>query len=120
MKVWSKGLGKTELIADCRYYEIRKDADSDNVFVIGNLTDPVNWEFKAIIEPEDVPGLLKLAINVDIIKLVIKNFHRYVIYLFNREKYRDPNHENLEEKVNLAYNRMMQGRNRPTHLRQAS
>ncbi len=116
MKVWSKGLGKTELLADCRYYEVRKDPDSDNVFVIGNLTDPVNWEFKAILEPEDIPGFMKLAFNTCMLKLVLKNVHRYIVYLFNRGEYRDKNNENLEEKVNTAYDRMMRGRRRPSHL----
>ena len=63
MKVWSKGLGKTELLADCRYYEVAKDPESENVFIIGNITNPVNWEFRAILEPEDVPGFMKLVFN---------------------------------------------------------
>ncbi len=117
MKVWSKGLGKTELLADCRYYEVVKDPESDNVFVIGNITDPVTWEFKAILEPEDIPGFVKLALNTAMLKLVVKNLYRYVIYLFNRDKYKDPNHDSLEEKVNTAYNRMMRGRTRPSHLK---
>jgi hypothetical protein len=117
MKVWSKGLGKTELLADCRYYEVAKDPDSDNVFIIGNITDPVNWEFRAILEPEDVPGFMKLVFNGCMLKLIFKNMHRYIIYLVNRRKYQDPSHENLEEKVASAYDRMMKGRSRPEHLK---
>ena len=117
MKVWSKGLGKTELLADCRYYEVAKDPDSDNVYIVGNITDPVNWEFRAIIEPEDIPGFMKLALNGCMLKLVIKNMYRYIVYLFQKNRYRDPHHDNLEEKVTAAYNRMMKGRIRPGHLR---
>jgi len=46
MKVWSRGLGKTELLIDLTYFEARKDANSDNVSIIGNITDPVNWEIE--------------------------------------------------------------------------
>ena len=117
MKVWSKGLGKTELLADCRYYEVVKDPHSENVLVVGNITDPVNWEFRAIIEPEDIPGFVKLALNPAMLGLVIKNLYRYITYLFNRKRYKDPNSECLEEKVTAAYDRMMNGRKRPSHLR---
>ena len=61
MKGWSRGLRKTELLVDLRYFEARKDADSDNVSVIGNITDPVNWEFKATLEPMDVAGFIKFG-----------------------------------------------------------
>ena len=117
MKVWSKGLGKTELFADCRYYEVSKDPDSDQVCIIGNITDPVNWEFRAVIGPEDIPGFMKLGLNLNVLKLLLKNMHRYIGYLLNRNQYKDPSHENLEEKVATAYERMMKGRSRPDHLR---
>ncbi len=117
MKLWSRGLGKTELKMDCRYYEVKKDPNSKDVLIIGNITDPVNWEFRAIIEPEDIPGMMKLFFNMSLIKLVVLNLYRYVIYLFNKDKYIDPDRENLEQNVMGAYDQMMNGRRRPSHLR---
>ena len=116
MKVWSRGLGKVELLVDCRYYEARKDPNSANVFIIGTITDPVNWEFKATLEPEDIPGFMKLVFNWCLIKLVLKNMYRYIIYYFKRDQYRDPDYDHLEEKVTASYNRMMNGRTSPAYL----
>ena len=117
MKVWSRGLGKTELLVDLRYFEARKDANSDNVSIIGTITDPVNWEFKATLEPVDVAGFIKFAFKLCIMKLVLMNIYRYVIYLFKRNQYKYKDHANLEERVRTSYDRMMRGRNTPTHLR---
>ncbi len=120
MKLWSRGLGKTELKLDCRYYEVRKDPNGKDVIIIGNITDPVNWEFRAIVEPEDIAGMMKLFFTMPLIKLVLKNIYQYVLYLINKEKFVDPDRENLEENVMKAYDQMMNGRRRPTHLRTQS
>jgi len=117
MKVWSRGLGKTELLVDLRYFEARKDANSDNVSIIGNITDPVNWEFRATLEPVDVAGFIKFALKLCVIELVLKNIYRYIVYLFKRNQYKYKDHANLEERVRASYDRMMRGRNRPTYLR---
>ena len=117
MKVWSRGLGKTELLVDLRYFEARRDAHSDNVFIIGNITDPVNWEFKATLEPIDVAGFIKFAFKLSVIKLVLMNIYRYIVYLFKRNQYQYKDHANLEERVTASYDRMMRGRTSPTHLR---
>jgi len=116
MKVWSRGLGKTELRVDLRYWEALKDPDGDNVFIIGNITDPVNWEFKATLEPMDVAGFIKFAFKLCIIELVLKNLYSYVVYLFTRKQYKYEDHANLAERVQTSYDRMMRGRSRPTHL----
>jgi hypothetical protein len=117
MKIWSRGLGKTELLVDLRYFEARKDANSDNVFIIGNITDPVNWEFKATLEPVDVAGFIKFAFKLCIIELVLKNIYRYVGYLFKRNEFKYQDHANLEERVTASYDRMLRGRTSPEHLR---
>lgn len=90
MKLWSRGLGKTELNMDFRYYKVKKDLYSDNVFIIGKITDPVDWEFKITLGPEDIPGMTKIFFNFGVIKLLIKNFvtnhrvnffsHYYIFY----------------------------------------
>ena len=97
MKVWSRGLGKTELKVDLRYFEATKDPNSDNVFIIGNITDPVNWEFKATLEPIDVAGFIKFAFKLSVIKLVLMNIYRYIVYLFKRNQYQYEDHAKLEE-----------------------
>ena len=117
MKVWSRGLGKTELLVDLRYFEARKETNSDNVFIIGNITDPVNWEFRATLEPVDVAGFIKFAFKLCVIELVLKNMYRYIVYFFKRNQYKYKDHANLEERVRASYDRMMRGRNSPTHLR---
>ena len=117
MKVWSRGLGKTELLVDLRYFEARKDANSDNVSIIGNITDPVNWEFKATLEPVDVAGFIKFAFKLCVIELVLKNMYRYIVYFFKRNQYKYKDHANLEERVRASYDRMIGGRKSPTYLR---
>ncbi len=112
MKLWSRGLGKTELKMDFRYYKIKKDPESDNVFIVGKITDPVDWEFKITIDPDDIPGMAKIFFNFGVMKLLIKNFYKYIIYLFNRKKYVEKAGRDIEEKVNDAYASMMKGRQR--------
>ncbi len=110
MKLWSRGLGRTEVLMDFRYYKTIKDPESDDIFVIGSMQDPVNWEFRITFGPEDIPGLIKMFFNFVMIKLVVKNIHKYFVYLFNRKKYAEPGGLDLEKKVNDAYEQVMYGR----------
>ena len=119
MKLWSRGLGKTELKMDFRYYQVRSDAASDNVYIIGKITDPVNWEFRIKLGPDDISGLMKMFMNFGVIKLVLKNMYKYIIYLFNRRKYAQAAGNDIEKQVDNAYAQMMNERQRPTHLRAA-
>ena len=45
MKLWSRGLGKTEINMDLRYYKLVKDEETGGVTIIGNMQSPVTWEF---------------------------------------------------------------------------
>ncbi|MBW1892317.1 MAG: hypothetical protein JRF40_08255 [Deltaproteobacteria bacterium] len=119
MKLWSRGLGKTELKMDCRYYTVKSDPGGDNVYIVGKITDPVNWEFRVTLEPEDIPGFIKMFMNYCIIKLTLKNMYKYIIYLFNKRKYAEAAGYDIEEKVDEAYMQMMNGRQRPSHLSRA-
>ena len=114
MKMWSRGLGKTELKMDCRYYQVESEPGSSDVFVIGKITDPVNWEFRVTVEPEDIPGMMKLFFTKSMLMLVAKNTYKYFVYLFNRKKYEAEIGPDLNQKVNDAYKQMMTGRQRPT------
>lgn len=117
MKMWSRGLGRTELKMDCRYYTVKDDPESEKVYIIGKITDPVNWEFRVTLEPEDIPGLVKMFMNYCVIKLTFKNLYKYVIYLFDRSKYAKAAGADLEAKVNAAYTQMMTTRQRPSRER---
>ena len=119
MKLWSRGLGKTELKMDFRYYQVKSDVAGDNVYIIGKITDPVNWEFRITLEPDDIPGLIKMFMNYCVVKLALKNMYKYIIYLFNRRKYSEAAGYDIEKQVNKAYSQMMNERQRPTHLRAA-
>ena len=110
MKLWSRGLGRTEVSMDFRYYKVVKDKETGNVCIIGNMRDPVNWEFRIVMEPDDIPGFMKMAFNLSIIWLVIKNAFKYIFYFFNRKTYEEEG--DLEEKVMNAYDTLMR-RSRP-------
>jgi hypothetical protein len=116
MKLWSRGLGKTELNMDFRYYQVKRDTAVDNVYIIGKITDPVNWEFRITLGPEDIPGLIKMFMNYCVIRLTLKNIYKYIIYLFNRRKYQEAAGFDIENQVNEAYLQMMNERKRPSHL----
>jgi len=112
MKLWSRGLGRTELKMDCRYYTVKYDPLKEDVYIIGTITDPVNWEFRVTLQPDDIPGMMKLFFHTSVIKLVFKNFYKYFIYFLNRRKFAEAAGTNIEEKVDDAYRQMMsQGRN---------
>lgn len=75
MKVWSKGLGKIELILDFEKYHVEKGLkeDGEKVYIKGLITEPVIWDFRITMTKEDIPGLLNIALNPIIMKLFIKN-----------------------------------------------
>jgi len=117
MKLWSRGLGKTELNMDFKYYKVVPDQESDDVFIIGKITDPVNWEFKITVGPDDIAGLTKIFFNWCVIKLVFKYLYKYVLYLVRRKHFENEIETDIETKVNDAYNSMMKGRQRITLTR---
>ncbi|MFZ5569503.1 MAG: hypothetical protein ACOZF0_03805 [Thermodesulfobacteriota bacterium] len=117
MKLWSRGLGKTELNMDFKYYKVARDPEKDDVYIVGKITDPVNWEFKITIGPEDIAGLTKIFFSWGVIKLVCKHLYKYLLYLVHRHNYEDAIEHDIETKVNDAYASMMKGRQRPTLAR---
>lgn len=111
MKLWSRGLGTTEITMDFREYEVLTDPETGNITIIGTMKDPVNWEFKITMEPDDIPGFMKILFNMGVLRLGINNAHKFLGYLKNRDQFKDPAGTCLEEKVNSAYDTMMR-RNR--------
>ena len=116
MKLWSKGLGRTEVSMDFRYYELVKDKNNGDLIVIGNMQDPVTWEFTMKMEPDDIAGILKLFFNFSFIWFVIKNLFRYPVYLWNRKKYITEGHENLEKHVLASYAKSMSKKPRKSRV----
>lgn len=112
MKLWSRGLGTTEITMDFRSYQVVKDLDSENIYIIGTMQDPVNWEFRITVTPDDIPGFLKIAANLSVLAMGIKNAYKFVTYLLNRHDFEGDDPKELEKKVNAAYEQMMR-RNRP-------
>ena len=105
MKMWSRGLGRNELCMDFKEYSVAREGDADGVQIIGTIKEPVNWEFKITIEPNDVPGMMKIFFNWSVIKLVLLNALKFIPLFFNRKNYTPE--DNIEEKVNKAYEQMM-------------
>lgn len=108
MKLWSRGLGKTEIHLDFRYYQTMREPESGNMLIIGTMQDPVNWEFKITLQPEDIGGIINLVLKPSMFHFIMKNLHHYARYLFNRKKFRRD--DNLVEAVNSAYEQVMFGR----------
>ena len=116
MKLWSRGLGKTEVYMDFRQYHTIKDPDSGQLLIIGKMQDPVDWEFKITLQPEDMGGIVKMALNRHMIFFVLRNLHQYIVYLFKRKSFQD-NGTEMADKVNSAYDQVMKGRPRPQRNR---
>ena len=91
MKMWSQGLGKMELVVDfCHYAVVKEDDDT----VIKGITDePVQWEFTARFNGDDIPGLLNMFFKRETLLFVLKNMKVLLQFafekLFMRAKYRE-------------------------------
>ena len=107
MKLWSRGLGKTEIYMDFRRYKTMKDPESGNILIIGSMQSPVTWEFKVTMQPEDIGGIMKALFRPSMIWFVLKNLRQYPTYLLNKKKF-DPEND-IVEKVNSTYGQIMSG-----------
>lgn len=86
MKVWSKGLGKIELILDFEKYHVEKETlpDGERIYIKGMITDPVIWDFRITMTDNDIPGLLNIALDRKIIFMILKNLKVVIPYTFRR------------------------------------
>jgi hypothetical protein len=76
MKVWSKGLGKVELIFELEKYWLEKKEDEDGEMtycVKGTIQEPVVWEFVITMTKEDIPGLMMMALDWKILSMFFNN-----------------------------------------------
>lgn len=125
MKLWSKGLGRTELEMDFRCYEVVGEKRSNGngssgegvVGVYGTITTPVNWDFRVEFGPEDVPGLIRIALTPPFLKMILKNFFSYFSFLKNRKQFAQGERDEVIAKVKKTHQTMVMGvRNRKAAL----
>lgn len=84
MRLRSRGLGRKELVMDFRRYDIRRD--ENEVLITGTITEPVTWDFSIRIEPDDFPGLIKVARS----RAMISLFLLWLRELFGRRNKKEP------------------------------
>ena len=106
MKLWSRGLGKTEINMDLRYYKIVRDAETGGVTIIGNMQSPVTWEFTIKLEPEDIAGIVQLAMNPPLWAFVAKNLMQIPEFIKNRSDFVLEDADSLEQRVMEVYKKM--------------
>lgn len=76
MKLKSRGLGRRELIMDFREYEISREGDE--IVIAGTIREPVTWDFSIRISEEDIPGLLRVGVNHNTLRMGARWFlHRH-------------------------------------------
>ena len=106
MKLWSRGLGKTEINMDLRYYKIVRDEETGGVTIIGNMQSPVTWEFTIKLEPEDIAGIMQLAMNPPLWAFVAKNLMQIPEFIKNRSDFILEDADSLEQRVMEVYKKM--------------
>jgi len=86
MKLWSRGLGKQQLKMDFMRYEITQDGDE--IVISGRITEPVNWDFWIRFDEDDVPGLIRMAKNRKLIRMVLRRYLKKIgrFFLFWRRR----------------------------------
>ncbi|MFZ5570367.1 MAG: hypothetical protein ACOZF0_08180 [Thermodesulfobacteriota bacterium] len=109
MKLWSRGLGRTEVLMDFRYYKLLQKPGSRELYIIGRMRDPVNWEFRITLQPEDLPGFMRMFFHLAMLKFIFRNIHRCIIDFFQRNSSIRAEQEHLEERVDSAYEQVMSG-----------
>jgi hypothetical protein len=71
MRFWSKGLGERELEIDLSKGILT--LEEGKVFMRGIIVKPVNWNYEVTLFPEDVRGILRVALSVRGISYFMKN-----------------------------------------------
>ncbi|MEW5946234.1 MAG: hypothetical protein AB1742_08555 [bacterium] len=86
MRVWSKGLGNIELILDFEKYRVEREnsGSEEKFFIKGMITDPVVWDFRITMTREDIPGLLHIALNQNIMLMFLKNLRMTLAAVLGR------------------------------------
>ncbi len=84
MKLWSRGLGKQELKMDFMRYDISRDGDE--IVIAGRITEPVTWDFWIRFDEDDVPGLIRVAKNPNVIGMVLRRWFKKLTPFLHRQQ----------------------------------
>jgi hypothetical protein len=74
MRLKSRGLGRKELVMDFREYATIREGDE--VFVVGMIRDPVNWDFTIRFCEDDIVGMTKLILRPAMLGLLLRSLFR--------------------------------------------
>jgi hypothetical protein len=74
VRLKSRGLGRKELVMDFREYEVIREGDE--IVVVGQIRDPVNWDFSIRLCEDDLAGIVRLACNPRMLGLLLRALFR--------------------------------------------
>lgn len=83
MKIWSKGLGTMVLLMDFRNYYVEMD-DAGDLFIKGQITDPVFWNFVITVKREDIKGVANIALKPRFLLYLLGNVHWMLKFFFEK------------------------------------
>lgn len=84
MRFWSKGLGERELVIDLSKGNLT--LEEGKVFMRGIIVEPVNWNYEVTLFPEDVRGILRVALSIRGIGYFMKNIAGVGTFISRRGK----------------------------------
>jgi len=74
MRLRSRGLGRKELVMDFREYEVVREGDE--VFIVGTIRDPVNWDFTIRFCEDDIAGMTSLVFRKAMVGLLLRGIFK--------------------------------------------
>jgi hypothetical protein len=82
MKIWSKGLGTMVLNMEFRNYYV--EVKNGSLFIKGQITSPVTWNFVITVEKDDIRGLANIIFKKRFLAFLGKNLHYFIVFLFEK------------------------------------
>lgn len=82
MRIWSKGLGKQELVLYFDKSNVTREGDK--VFVRGVIQEPVAWQFEITLTKEDVPGLLHVIVSTAVVRHFMRNIPGIFKFIYDK------------------------------------
>ena len=104
MDLWSRGLGRRELVMDFTHYAVRRAGDG-GIEILGVTEEPVAWEFRVHIAPDDIPGMVNIAVARPVIAMFARKPGTALAALWRRRNYEVQ--PGLEERVGAAHAHVM-------------
>ena len=84
MRFWSKGLGERELVIDLSKGNLA--LEEGKVCMRGIIVEPVTWNYEITLFPEDVRGILRVALSIQGISYFMKNISGVGTFISRRGK----------------------------------